>query len=336
MAAGRLRFSRRSLLESGAIVWLIVLVLFVLAAFQSSDFRSIDNLSNLTRQFSVLGLAALAQFVVVVSGGVDLSIAANIRVSAIVAAMVMDGSNDRLVLGIAAGACVGLSVGVVNSLIVTRLGVEPFIATLGTGALLSGLALFLASTPKGRSSPLLDQFYGWQLGPVYATFFLVVVVWLCAAYAIERTPWGRHLYAVGGDSSIARISGIHVTRVTSSAYVIAGVLGGVAGIVTLASAGVGDSALATGLEFDSLAVVVIGGTSLAGGRGRLLGVLGGVVLFSLLGNVFNLLHVDIWYQQLVRGLIILIAAAALVDQQRHRFGKSKKTQPATPQMEGIT
>ena len=336
MSIRTLRLSRTNLLESGAIVWLAVLVLLIVAALQSSDFRSIDNLSNLTRQFSVLGLASLAQFLVVVSGGVDLSIAANIRLSAIIAAMVMDGSNDRLVLGIAAGIGVGVGVGVINSLIITRLRVEPFIATLGTGALLSGLALFLASTPKGRSSPGLDSFYGWEIGPLYATFILVVIVWLCAAYAVDRTPWGRHLYAVGGDESVSRISGIRVMRVKSSAYIIGGLIGGIAGIVTLASAGVGDSALATGLEFDSLAVVVIGGTSLAGGRGRLLGVVGGVILFSLLGNVFNLLHVDIWYQQLVRGLIILIAAGALVDQQGRRIGRRKQQNRAAPQLERMS
>lgn len=318
-------FSRRSVLESGGVVWVIVALIMAWAMISSSDFRSVDNLSNLSRQLTVLGLVAIAQFVVVVAGGVDLSIGANVRLSAIVAAIVMNGEAGRLIPGLVAGLLVGVTIGVVNALIVTRLKVEPFIATLGTGALVSGLALYIAATPVGRSAPQLDEFYSWSAGPFFAPFLLLVVVWIVATYAMQRTRWGLRVYAVGGDPSISRLSGVNVPRVTASTYIVGGFLAGLAAVVLLASAGIGDAALATGLEFDSLAVVVIGGASLAGGRGRLIGVLGGVVLFSILGNVFNLLQIDVWYQQLVRGLIILIAAAALVD--RHRRRRQRATAP---------
>ena len=324
------RFNRRSVLESGGIVWLIVVLILAWAVFTSADFRNPDNLSNLSRQLTVLGFVAMAQFIVVIAGGVDLSIGANVRLSAIVGAIVMNGDESRFVLGVVAALLVGLVVGALNAFIVTRMRVEPFIATLGTGALVSGLALYIAATPVGRSSPQLDAFYGWSVGPFYAAFLLLVVVWIIATYAMQRTPWGMHVYAVGGDSGGARLSGVNAPRVVASTYLVGGLLGGIASIVLLASAGIGDAALGTGLEFDSLAVVVIGGASLAGGRGKLIGVLGGVVLFSLLGNVFNLLQVDVWYQQLVRGLIILIAAAALVDRHRKRKARAQATEAPQP------
>ena len=141
----------------------------------------------------VLGLVAIAQFVVVVGGGVDLSLGANVRLSAIVAAILMNGDGSRFFLGLAGGLLAGITVGVLNAFIVTRLRVEPFIATLGTGALISGLALLIAVTPIGRSSPQLDLFYGWSFGPFYGAFLLLLVASFGIAYAMRSTSWGLHV-----------------------------------------------------------------------------------------------------------------------------------------------
>lgn len=322
------RLSVRSLLESGAVVWAVVLVVFAYAFLKSDDFRSVDNLANLARQFSVLALVSLAQMVVVLAGGVDLSLAANVRLSAIVAAIVIAGENSHLVWGVLAALAVGMGIGAFNALVVSRFKVEPFITTLGTAALVGGLSLYVASTPKGRSAPALNDFYNWRIGPVYAVVVLTAALWMLAGYALTRTAWGRHVYAVGGDPMVARLSGIRVSWVQAGTFLIAGALGSVAAVLTLASTGVGDPTSASGLEFDSLAVVVIGGTSLAGGRGRLVGVLGGVILFSILGNVFNLLQIDIWYQQLTRGVIILLAASLVVN--RVRAAKPSAPRAAVP------
>jgi ribose transport system permease protein len=302
----------RALLESGVVIWSVVAVVLVFALARSADFRTVDNLSNLSRQFAVLALVSLGQLLVVISAGVDLSLATNVRLGAIAAAIVMNGSDRRLVPGVAAGLGVGLAVGLFNGVVVTRLRIEPFITTLGTSALLGGLALYVASTPQGRSAPALNSFYGWKVGPVFGVVLVVAAVWLVVGLALRRTAWGRHVYAVGGDPAVARLSGVRVRTVQASVFVVSGLLGGVAAVITLGSTGVGDPASGTGLEFDSLAAVVIGGASLSGGRGRLTGALGGVVLFSILGNVFNLLQVDVWYQQLTRGVIILVAASLVV------------------------
>lgn len=323
----------RSLLESGAVIWSVVALVVVFAVVRSEDFRAADNLSNLTRQIAVLGLVCLGQLLVVIAAGVDLSLATNVRLAAIASAITMDGSNSRLVPGIAAALGVGLAVGLFNGLVVTRLRIEPFITTLGTSALLGGLALYVASTPRGRSAPALDTFYGAKAGPVFAVVLVVAAIWVLVGLALTRTPWGHHVYAVGGDPAVARLSGLRVRSVQASVYVLSGLLGGIAGVITLASTGVGDPASGTGLEFDSLAAVVIGGASLSGGRGRLTGALGGVVLFGILGNVFNLLQVDVWYQQLTRGLIILVAASLVVARRtgvRSGTGRRLTRAAATP------
>jgi len=225
---------------------------------------------------------------------------------------VMDGSDGRFVVAAIAAIAVSVTIGGVNGFVSVVLRVEPFIATLGTGAIVGGLALYIASTPKGRSSPWWTDLYGKKIGPVPVLVIGAVIVVAAVWMMLARTAWGRHVYAVGGDREVARLSGLRADRVAVSAYIVAGLLAGLTGLVVIASTGVGDPSAAAGLEFESLAVVVIGGASLAGGKGRMSGVIGGVVLFGMLGNVFNLLSVEVWYQQLVRGVVILVAAGLYV------------------------
>lgn len=318
--------------RAGGVVWAVVVVLAGYTWIRTDGFVTSANLTNVGRQAVVLSLVSLGQFLVVIVGGVDLSIAANVRITSIIAAIVMDGQDDRFALGVVAALGVGAVIGLVNGLLVTRLRVEPFIATLGTGALISGIALYIASTPKGRVSPVLGDFYSQQLvGDVYTITLAAAAVWLIAWFALARLRWGRHLYAVGGSTDVARLAGVRDQRVRVSAYVIAALLGSLGGLVTLAGSGLGDPNAATGLEFSTLAIVVIGGASLAGGRGKLIGVLGGVVLFAMLGNVFNLLRVEVWYQQGIRGLIILFAASLYV-QRASQLVRQRTTinEPAAP------
>jgi len=178
------------------------------------------------------------------------------------------------------------------------------------GEALLAVSLLVAATPKGHTSTTLSGLWGWQAGPLHGVVIVAAVVWLLVAVALYRTVWGRHVYAVGGDERIAALSGVRTRTIRASAFVVSGLLAAVAGVLTAARAGVGDPNAGFGLEFESLAAVVIGGASLAGGRGRLIGVLGGVLLLSLIGNVFNLLGIDVWYQQLLKGGLILLGAAA--------------------------
>ena len=321
--------------SNGAVVWLVVIVMALTALTFANGFATPGNLNNVARQGAALGLVALAQFVVVLVGHVDLAIAANAKLAALLAAIVMAGSDSNLVLGVVVALGVGVAIGVLNTVIVVYLRVESFIATLGTGTIVQGVALYIAPTPSGQASPALTGFYQAQFFGLYLIVLLVALVWLVAWFGLRKTVWGTHVYAVGGDPGVAALSGVPVRSVQSSAFLASGLLGGVAGLVFLAATGVGDPNAASGLEFTSLAIVVIGGASLAGGSGKLFGLLGGVVLFALLGNVFNLLRIEVWYQQLLRGLIILTAAALFVKRvtevRRTRTSKVPATTAGMPQ-----
>jgi len=308
-----------SFLASGGAVWLLVLVLVLTATVVSDDFATARNLANVARQAVVLSLVALGQFIVVLTGGVDLSLGMSVRMTAIATAVVVGGVAEWTLPAVAVALGLGMMMGVINGIVITRLNVPPFIATFGALAVIQGVMLIVASTPQGRSGSLLGDLWAWQVGPVHGVVLLTLAIWLLVHLALTRTVWGRHIYAIGGDERVARQSGVDVRRVRVSAYVVAGALAAVAGIITAARAGVGDPNAGFGLEFESLAAVVVGGASLGGGRGRTIGILGGVLLFTLIGNVFNLVGVDVWYQQLLYGALILIGAAAYVG--RDRYGR---------------
>lgn len=309
VTAGRNRRRLRRFVESGGTVWVIVLGLFLFAAISSPDFRQLDNLSNISRQGAVLALVALAQFLVVLTAGIDLSIGAVAKLTAIMSAITMAGSNMRLIPGVLVAVGIGAAVGAVNGFGVTRLRVPAFVMTLGMLAVVQGIALFVAPTPRGRSAPFLGALFGWSVGPFFGVVLVVAAVWAVAWFALYRRRWGRHLYAFGGNPEVARLSGVRNGRIQFSAYLLSGMLTGLAGLLLTARSGVGDPNAGLGLEFESLAAVVVGGASLFGGRGKLVGVLGGVVLLAMLGNIFNLVGIEVWYQQLFKGVVILAAAA---------------------------
>jgi ribose transport system permease protein len=308
-AAGARRRRLRRFVESGGTVWLLVVLLGVFAAVSSEDFRQLGNMSNVSRQGAVLALVALAQFLVVLTAGIDLSIGSVAKLTAIVSAIVMAGSDARLVPGVLAAIAIGALIGAVNGYGITRLRIPPFVMTLGMLAVVQGLALYIAPTPRGRSAPFLGTFFGWSIGPFFGVVLLVAAVWAVAWWFLYRRRWGRHVYAFGGSPEVARVSGVNNARVQFTVYLLSGALAGLAGLLITARSGVGDPNAGLGLEFESLAAVVVGGASLFGGRGKLLGVLGGVVLLAMLGNIFNLVGIEVWYQQLLKGLIILAAAA---------------------------
>lgn len=315
----------RRVARGGGMPWIAAVIIIILAATQSPGFRTWSNFSDLSRATLVLALASLGQFLVVLGGGVDLSIGMNVRLGGILAAAVMAGQSSLTLPGIVVALGVGVAIGLVNGLLVTRLHIEPFIATLGMFALARGISLYAASDLSGSVSAPLKDLYGWRIGPVYGLVVLTAVVWVVAAWALYRTRWGVHVHATGADPAVATVSGIPVRRIKVGLFVLAGLLGGLATVVSLTSGAGGSSTSAEGLEFQSLAAVVVGGVSLAGGRGRLLGALGGVVLLSVVDNALTLLRIPSFYQELIRGLVILLAAALYVER---RYRARREPRPA--------
>jgi ribose transport system permease protein len=295
----------------GAIVFIYALVLLagVGAGVYSERFRDPGNLTNVLRQTIVLGLLAIGQSMVIIAGGIDMSIALIARVASLIVAVLFGGSEALILPLLLLGLAIGAALGLLNGLIITRVYASPFIVTFGMFSILSGVGLAIASSPVGKIPPAYLGIYDASLGPVPLSVMAMAAVWLAAWVLTSWTRFGRALYAVGGSQRVARLSAIRVSRTLVVAYVLSGICGAAGGLFILARTGVGDPKLADGLEFQSIVAVALGGISLSGGRGSLLGTLGGVLLLGVVANMFNILQVDSFFQQLILGLVVLITVA---------------------------
>jgi ribose transport system permease protein len=297
-------------------IYVLVLVAAIGAGLYSERFRDPGNLTNLLRQTIVLGLLAIGQSLVVIAGGIDMSIALIARVSTLIVA-VLFGGDDRLILPLLAlGLAIGAGLGMLNGLIITRVYASPFIVTFGMFSILNGLALAIASGPVGKIPAAYLSLYDASIGPLPVSVVGMGLIWAAAWLLTSRTRFGRALYAVGGSQRVARLSAINVPRTLVWAYVLSGICGAAGGLFILARTGVGDPKLAEALEFQSIVAVALGGISLSGGRGSVLGTLGGVLLLGVVANMFNILQVDSFFQQLILGLVVLVTVAT------YRTGKA--------------
>ena len=295
----------------------LVLVLFaVLAAamvglaIYSPTFRSSANIWTLAKQAVIPGIIGIAQTIIVISGGIDLSVASLVTLISLVCAGMMDSQPDRFLPIAALMLLIGLAVGAFNGLVITRGHVPPFIATLGTALLLQGLALAYTTVPKGGAPPVMANLLYYELlGPVPQPVILLVVIFALALLMMLKTSFGRSIFAVGGNAEVARRAGIKVRPVRMAVYCLGSFLVAIAALVATARMGIGDPLAGMGMELDSITAVVIGGTSLFGGRGNLFGTLAGVMLLVLINNVMVTLNVSTWYQQLIKGLVVLLVVA---------------------------
>ena len=290
---------------------LIVLVGGATAIF-SENFRQFSNLISLFRQSIILALIAIGQSVVVLTGGMDMSVAMVARIVALIVATFFswNSSPTMIVPMILLGVTIGALIGGINGLLVTRTHADPFIITFGVASVLRGINLAIATTPiRGIPSEYL-KIYDARVAGVPINVIVMLVIWFLAWLFTTRVRAGRALFAVGGSERVARLSAIRVNRTLVQAYVISGVFAALAGLFFLSRTGVGDPSAAEGLDFQSVVAVAVGGISLYGGKGSIIGTLGGVLLLSMLSNVFNIVQVNIFYQQLLLGLIVLIAVAA--------------------------
>jgi ribose transport system permease protein len=302
----------------GSIVFIYALVLLVGigASLYSERFRDPGNLTNVLRQTIVLGLLAVGQSIVILAGGIDMSVALIARLSTLVVA-VLFGGNDALILPlIALGLVIGAGLGLINGLIITRVYASPFIVTFGMFSILSGVSLAIASSPVGKIPPAFLAIYDASVGPLPLSVVGMACVWFAAWLLTSRTRFGRALFAVGGSQRVAQLAAINVPRTLVGAYVLSGICAAAGGLFILARTGVGDPKMADGLDFQSIVAVALGGISLSGGRGSMLGTLGGVLLLGVVANMFNILQVDSFFQQLILGLVVLITVAT------YRSGKA--------------
>jgi ribose/xylose/arabinose/galactoside ABC-type transport system permease subunit len=298
---------------------LFVFTLFALIGPES--FSSLYNLETIARQTAIVGTAALGMTLIIIAGGIDLSVGSMIAlVTVVVAALLQTGMNPALAA--AAGVAAGALCGLVNGVLITRLRIVPFIVTLGTLLLLRGAAKGIAREQK-IDAPLtwlkdllaaLAPGSGWQVFPPGVWIMLALA--LLVAALLRYTKLGRHIVAIGSNEQTARLCGVPVERVKIIVYTLSAAFAGVAGLFQFSRLTVGDPTVAAGAELDVIAAVVIGGGSLSGGEGSILGTLVGALIMTVIRSGCSQMGLPNWVQEIVTGCIIVIAVA--LDRWRHR------------------
>ena len=317
-AQPRLRLSSFVRRNAGLfIVYGLLLALVLFGALNSERFLTERNIFNVLRQAAFLGTVAVGQTLVILTAGIDLSVGSLVKMSVLVSALLMNGQPENTGLALAATIGLGVFVGAFHAFVITKLHVPPFVVTLGTFSILRGLSLTIATRPVGRAAPDWLSLYDLRVGPVPVLVIFFAALISVSFIVLRRTRFGRYIYAVGGDEQVARLSGIRVNRVKYGVYIACSVLATVTGLMWLSRMGVGDPVIGEGLELETITAVILGGTSLFGGVGGVIGTLGGVLLLGVTNNLLVVLNVNQWIQQLIQGLVI-VAAVALYRQPRRR------------------
>ncbi|MFC8923916.1 ABC transporter permease [Cellulosimicrobium sp. NPDC057127] len=329
--AARPASRRRRRIGSTEIVYLalvgILVVAGVLVALGGGNLFSTANTAYMLTQTSLLGFVAIGQTFVILCRSLDLSVGYVVALCSIVGATTMAGDPARAWIGVLAALGVAALVGLVNGLAITKLRVNPFIATLGVGLVVKG---YLDTQFKGPAGdvPASFQMFGYtRIGPVPVSTVVMLLVAAAGVVLLARTRSGYHMFAVGGNADVARLSGIRTDRTLLLAHVLCSMCAGVAGLLIAARFGTGNALVYSyGLDLDSIAAVVLGGTLLLGGRGSVVGTVGGVLILAVLDTVFNVLDVDPFFKDVLRGVVIIAAVALYARRQidpassRTRFG----------------
>lgn len=325
-------------LTSTGIVYLVLLATIiigvVLTAQQGRNFFSTGNITAILTATSVLGLIAVGQTLVILGGSLDLSVPFVVSLASVVAGGLMAGRAENIVTAVLVTLAVGAGVGLVIGMIVAFLDVHGFIATLGVGLIISG---YLGSNYRGThgSAPVEFQYIGaTRIGPVPLSTFILIAVAVLAMLMLRRTRVGHHLYAVGGNRDVARLSGVHTARSIITAHLMCSTFAAMAGLLLLARMSVGSPTIGSqgGYDLMSIAAVVLGGTVLAGGKGNVLGTLGGVTIFAVLNNVMGVMEINAFIQDMIRGGVIVGAVAVYARRNTARRPARFERQSLTDQV----
>lgn len=284
----------------------ILVGLIIVAAVLSPAFLTRQNITNLVLQMSVIGIVVLAELIVVITAGIDISVGSILGLAAVLSAGVFSGSN--VLVGLLVALAVGAVLGAVNGTLIAYRHIDPFIVTLGMLALARGLVY--AYTEGAPLTPQ-DPNFAVPGSATIAGVPLIGLFWAGAialiAFLLYRTVWGRRVYAIGSNSRAAYSAGIPVARTLLSVYVLAGLLVGLGGFLQTSRIGAGTPAAGVNFELDAIAAVVIGGARLSGGYGKVFGAVVGTIIFGIITNLLVLLNVSTFLQSAFKGALILVA-----------------------------
>ncbi|WP_439900901.1 ribose ABC transporter permease [Vibrio cholerae] len=305
--------SKEWLIEQKSLIALLFLV--VVVSFLSPNFFTVDNLLNILRQTSVNAIIAVGMTLVILTAGIDLSVGSVLALCGAFAATLV-AMEVPVLVAVPTALLAGAALGAISGIIIAKGKVQAFIATLVTMTLLRGVTMvYTDGRPISTGFTDTADTFAW-FGTGYALgipvpVWLMVVVFAGAWYLLNHTRFGRYVYAVGGNESATRLSGINVDRVKIGVYAICGLLAALAGIIVTSRLSSAQPTAGMGYELDAIAAVVLGGTSLMGGKGRIMGTLIGALIIGFLNNALNLLDVSSYYQMIAKAVVILLAV--LVD-----------------------
>ncbi|PWC19402.1 ribose ABC transporter permease [Brenneria corticis] len=306
-------FSKEWLLEQKSLIALLILIAVVSA--MSPNFFTLNNLFNILQQTSVNAIMAVGMTLVILTSGIDLSVGSLLALTGAVAASIV-GLEVNALLAVFGALALGALIGAGTGVIVSKGKVQAFIATLVMMLLLRGVTMvYTNGSPINTGFSDVADTFGWfgigrPLG-IPTPIWIMAVVFAAAWYMLHHTRLGRYIYALGGNESATRLSGISVDKIKIIVYSLCGLLSALAGIIEVARLSSAQPTAGTGYELDAIAAVVLGGTSLAGGKGRIVGTLIGALILGFLNNGLNLLGVSSYYQMIVKAVVILLAV--LVD-----------------------
>jgi ribose transport system permease protein len=299
-------------------VYFFLIVIFIFTGILDqlySDGQMFTNpaiMLNIVVRSVALGIVAVGQTLVLIGASIDLSVAYTISITAVMSSYIMQGNTANVPLALAGVIAIGIVIGLTNGLIVTKLHVNPFIATLGVSMIIKGVINATFSNYTG-SIPKEFEFFGYgTIGPIPVSIIILLLVVTIGWFILARTKFGAHLYGTGGNSEVARLSGVRTDRVLIGAHVLCSLTAVLSGIflVSLMRSGapwVGPNGV---YDLNSIATAVIGGTALSGGKGGVWGTLAGVLIFGVLATAFNQLGVNPYMKNVFQGLIIILAVAS--------------------------
>lgn len=289
-------------------IYLILLALIVFFSVTASSFMKFANIINVARQVSMLGIAAVGMTFVLILGGIDLSIGSQVTLVNIVCAWLMAKAGWNPVAACALGLALTLVVGFMNGWIIANIKMPPLIVTLATMTSLEGVAYIISDGLPIFGFPKAFSFLGQgYVGPIPVPVIIMVLILSAGAFMLNKTYFGRHFYAVGGNEEASVLSGISVKRIKYLAYTLSGLFAGLAGIVMLSRTNSGQAVAGKGFEFDVLTAVVLGGVSVNGGVGKISQVVAGVLIIGILSNGLVLLNVSTYWQMVVKGIVLMLA-----------------------------
>jgi inositol transport system permease protein len=309
------------------ILVILVVVIALLTAATGGKFLQPQNLINVVRQMTPIAILAIGLTVVIISTGIDLSVGSIIALAAVVSTslaqqpdatnLMYPGLQLPVVAPVLAGLAVGAACGLVNGFLISVFRIPPFIATLGMMTAARGLALIYSNgRPISKLTPEFNFFGQGEPFGIPVPIILLAIVAILAHVMLNSTRFGRHVYALGGNEQAARVSGINIGRVKLGIYVFSGLLAGLAGMILAGRIGSGNPTLGTGYELDAIASAVIGGTSFTGGIGTVWGTIVGALLIGSLNTGLDLLNVSNFWQQVAKGVIIVLAI--IIDARKNR------------------